>query len=79
MMFGLTGSAGPQNCLNVCGASVPLISRTMQGPEHSSVTMFCREVTNEIQLNVFNGTGGKPGTPCIEEQSLCTRGVCSAN
>lgn len=38
----LTGSAGPQNSLNVCGASVPWISKTMQGPEHSSFTISFR-------------------------------------
>lgn len=39
----LTGSAGPQKALKERGASAPWISRTKQGPEHSSVTMPCRE------------------------------------
>lgn len=42
-IIGLTGSAGPQNSLKDCGVLVPCISKAMQGPEHSSVTILFRE------------------------------------
>lgn len=49
----LTGSAGPQNSLKVLGVSVPRISRAMQGPEHSSVTIPWQHMQASRQVFSF--------------------------